>query len=255
MSHARKSFLGRAAVCLTAVLMALASACTPARSQAPSSDAASVAQLNADQIVTEMERHNQTRRADLKSYHSVRHYSVEYKGFSAKIAGQLVVEVDYEAGTGMSFRILSQSGSKLLVDKVLKRLVESEKDAQERRSADLTRANYAFHLAGMEDVDGRPAYVLDVQPLKDNIYLYRGKVWVDKADFALTRIEATPSKNPSFWISSTAIHHRYTRTGGFWLPAENRSDTKVRLGGKAVLAIDYGPYQVVPATPLVAGGS
>ncbi len=211
--------------------------------------------LTAAQVVDEMQGHNLARAAALKHYHSVRHYAVEYRGFAAKIAAQMEVDADYEVGSGKTFRIISQSGSKLLIDKVLKRLLESETDASKQHSTDLTSANYNFKLAGMENVEGRAAYVLMVEPLTDNKYLYRGKIWVDATDFALARIEASPAKNPSFWISSTAIHHRYLKTGSFWLPAKNESDTDVRLGGKAVLTIDYGTYQVDPGAPLVAGGN
>jgi len=165
------------------------------------------------------------------------------------------VNADYDAASGKTFHIVSQSGSKLLIDKVLKRLLESETDAQKQHSTDLTTANYSFKLVGEESVDGREAYILEVQPLTDNKYLYRGKIWVDAADFALARIEAAPAKNPSFWIASTAIHHRYEKTGSFWLPAQNESDTNVRVGGKAVLKIDYGKYDVTPAPALVAGGN
>jgi hypothetical protein len=201
--------------------------------------------LTSSEIVEQMLEHNRARAEGLKHYESIRHYEVEYKGYAAKIGAKLVVEADYDAATGKSFHIISQSGNGLLVDKVLKRLVESEKDAdQERGATALTPANYKFKLAGIENVDGRPAYMLEVEPLVDSKYLYRGKIWVDAAEFAVARIEAAPAKNPSLWISSTAINHQYTRTDGFWLPAQNRSETKVRVGGTAVLTIDYGKYQV-----------
>jgi hypothetical protein len=201
--------------------------------------------LSSSEIVDEMLRHNQARADELKHYESVRHYAVEYKGYSAHIAATLVVEAQYDAATGKTFHIVSQSGNGVLVDKVLKRLIESEKDAsRDQTSTALTPANYKFTLAGIETVDGRPAYVLDVEPLINNKYLYRGKIWVDASEFAVAKIQAQPAKNPSIWISSTAIDHQYTRTDGFWLPAQNRSETKVRVGGTAVLTIDYGKYQV-----------
>ena len=197
-----------------------------------------------------MLRHNQARAEGLKHYQSVRHYEVEYKGYAAKLDAKLVVEADYDAATGKTFRILSQSGNGLLIDKVLKRLLESEKDADhDKSSTALTPENYRFKVAGIEDVAGRPAYILEVEPLVDSKYLYRGKIWVDATDFAVAKIEAAPARNPSFWISSTAINHQYIRTDGFWLPAQNRSETKVRVGGTAVLTIDYGKYQVVPESP------
>lgn len=243
---------------LAGILMTLALAAASAQGPSPSvvsTTATTETGLTAAQIVSAMMDRNQARAAALKHFHSVRHYSVEYRGYAAKIAAQMEVEVDYDAASGKTFRIVSSSGSKLLIDKVLKRLLESETDAGKQHSTDLTTANYSFTLAGAENVDGRPAYILEVAPLTDNKYLYRGKVWVDAADFALERIEAEPAKNPSFWISSTAIHHRYEKTGSFWLPAQNESDTDVRVGGKAVLRIDYGKYEVTPASALVAGGN
>ncbi len=230
---------------------------TPLSPPPPSASLTSAqAALTSTQIVDEMLRHNKARADGLKHYQSVRHYEVEYTGYSAKIGAKLVVEADYDAISGKTFRVLSQSGSRLLVDKVLKRLLDTEKDAaQDKNSTAVTPANYKFRLAGIENLAGRPAYILEVEPHVDSKYLYRGRIWVDAVDFAVARIEAKPARNPSFWISSTAINHQYTRTDGFWLPAQNRSESKVRLGGTAVLTIDYGTYQVVREAPLAAGGS
>jgi hypothetical protein len=133
---------------------------------------------------------------------------------------------------------------------VLKRAVESEMEAQkEKESTALTPANYRFHLAGSENLEGRLAYVLDVEPLTANKFLYKGKIWVDGVEFALVKIEAEPSKNPSFWITRTRIHETFAKTGDFWLPERNRSETKVRIGGTAVFMIDYGSYQVESNAP------
>jgi hypothetical protein len=52
-------------------------------------------------------------------------------------------------------------------------------------------------------------------------FLYRGKIWVDAKDLALTQIEGEPAKNLSFWIKKTDIAHKYTKVEDFRLPAEN----------------------------------
>jgi hypothetical protein len=75
-------------------------------------------------------------------------------------------------------------------------------------------------------------------------YLYKGKIWVDARDFAVTRIAAQPAKNPSFWVSHTEIDTHYAKFGDFWLPLHNESVTHVRFGGDAVLQIDYADYQI-----------
>ena len=63
-------------------------------------------------------------------------------------------------------------------------------------------------------------------------------------DFAFTRIEAEPAKNPSFWTLRSQIHHQYQKIGEFYLPESNRTVTDVRLGGRAVLTIRYLDYKV-----------
>jgi hypothetical protein len=166
------------------------------------------------------------------------------------------VEVTYDAATGKSFRIVKQSGSGTLCDKVLKRALESEKEAfQSKASTAMTEANYRFHLAGIETVTGRPAYVLEVEPLTESKFLIRGRVWVDAAEFAVVKMETEPAKSPSFWISRTLIHYASAKTEGFWFPQQVRCETKVRIGGTAVMKIDYGIYSVVPETSLRAAGS
>ena len=209
----------------------------------------SPAALTCAQIVDQMQIHDKARKDELKHWQALRHYRVEYRGFSATLAAQMDVETTYDAGSGKSFRIVSESGSKMLLDHVLKRLLESEKEAGHEQSSNaLTPANYRFRLDGVETLGGRTAYVLDVEPIHDSKFLYRGKIWIDAADYAVVKIEAEPSKSPSFWVSRTLIHHVYAKTGEFWLPEQDRSETKVRVGGTAVLTIDYGTYRDVSGT-------
>jgi hypothetical protein len=199
------------------------------------------------QVVDQMQRHNEARTEALKHYESKRHYKVEYKGFSKTVAGEMEVEVNFDAASGKSFRIVSQSGSSFLCDKVLKRALESEKEAaKEKASTALTSANYRFQLMGNETLGGRPAYVLSVEPLTPSKFLYRGKIWIDAADYALVKMDGEPAKSPSMWIARTELRFTNAKTGDFWLPEQTRSETKVRIGGTAVLTINYGVYQVAP---------
>jgi hypothetical protein len=198
-----------------------------------------------EQIVDRMGQHEAYQAKELKHYTAIRHYQVQYKGFATTLTGKMDVEVSYDDVSGKSFRILSQSGSKLLCDKVLKRAVESEKEAsQDKQSTALTATNYQFRLIGTEPLDGRPTYILRVDPLRPGKFLYRGRIWVDAAEYAVDKIEVAPAKNPSFWISSTAIENTNSVTKGIWLPQKNRSESKIRVGGTAVLTIDYGIYHV-----------
>jgi len=201
-----------------------------------------------DQIVTRMIEANKRRTDDLKGYTEERRYSVTYHGFPASLSATMVVEATYEAPETKHFRILSLTGSKLLADRVLKRLLATEEEAAHNpQETALDPANYTFSLVGQESVDGRPCYLLAVVPKTDNKLLYRGTIWINADDYAVTKIEAQPAQNPSFWIRGTEIHHLYAKTGPFWLPEHNESDTRVRFGGSAVLTIDYGAYKTTIA--------
>ena len=157
------------------------------------------------------------------------------------------VEVTYDASSGKKFRILSQSGSKALRDGVLKRAIDSEQEAsQDKNLSALSAENYTFRFAGVGDVGARPAYILDVEPVHKNRFLFRGRVWVDASDFAVAKIEAEPAKNPTFWVSRTVIRYTNAKIDGFWLPKRSQSESKVRIGGTAVMTINYGRYDIVP---------
>lgn len=210
---------------------------------------AATASANADDIVRKLVEENKRRADELKGYTEQREYTVVYHGFPS-LKATMTVAAQYEAPSGKQFHILSQSGPKLLVDRVLKKLLESEVEAAKNPAQTaLAPANYTFSLAGEQVIDGRQCYVLHVEPKVPSKFLYRGTVFVDAADYAVVRIEAEPAQNPSFWIKKTQVQHTYGKTGQFWLPEHNRSESAVRLGGTAVLTIDYGPYhvQAVPA--------
>jgi hypothetical protein len=204
--------------------------------------------LSSGQIVERMIERNRERSEALRGYSDERHYAVTYDGIPKKITAAMVVEATYEAPSTKRFQIISSAGPKVLVNRVLKRLLESEKEAAQNpgRTA-LTPANYSFTLLGTQEIAERRCYVFHVDPKRDDTFLYRGKIYVDAEDFAVTQIEAEPAKNPSFWIRKTRIDHVYKKTGQFWLPDRNRSESKLRIGGTAVLTIDYGEYHVKSA--------
>jgi hypothetical protein len=205
----------------------------------------SAAALSPVQIVEQLQAHDQARARALQHYHSTRHYRVEYRGFPEDLAASMVVEANFDAASGKRFQIVEQSGSSFLIEKVLKRAVDSEKEASKDKGATaLTPANYRFRQLGSETLVSGPAYILDVEPLAASKFLIRGKIWVDAADFAVVKMETRPAKSPSFWISKTVIQSTSVKADDFWLPQKLRSETKVRIGGEAVLTIDYGEYEV-----------
>ncbi len=206
-------------------------------------------------IVQRMVERNESRAEHLKYCFSRRHYHVEYHGFGRTMDASMDVEATYNAASGKTFHVIEASGSHVLLDHVLKKLLEAEQDDSRSHEAALIPQNYTFRLVGNTAEDGRQLYILEVEPRVKKKLLYHGKIWVDAQDFAVVRVEAQPAENPSFWIKSTEIQQVYAKTGEFWLPEQNKSQTKVRLGGTATLTIDYGTYQFQPPgnQPLPSG--
>jgi hypothetical protein len=212
--------------------------------------------LGTDEIVNNLVRRNLERSRALAAYQGTRTYRLEYRGFPGSRTAEMVVYVAYKARSdkeaSKEFTIRSESGSKLLIERVFKKVLQSEKESvaeEKQRGVALNRDNYNFSLVGHEKTPNGFVYILSVEPRTQNKLLYRGRIWVDAADFAVMRIEAEPAKNPSFWTKETQIEQVYTKVGEFWLPRSNRSTTTIRLGGHALFTIDYGDYQITATTP------
>jgi len=211
--------------------------------------------LTLEQILANLEQRNAQRAAALQQFEGKRTYRMQYRGFPSDRDAEMVVKVTFRAPNSKEFAVLSQSGSKFVIDHVFKKLLEGEQEAlqgENRHDTALTRQNYDFEMAGYETTPDCRQYVLRLLPKTKNKFLYRGKIWVDAKDFAVVRIEGEPGKNPSIWIKKTGIAHRYVKVDGFWLPAENHTESFIRLGGKATLSIEYQDYKIIKTAPVDA---
>lgn len=206
----------------------------------------SSAPLPVEQVVKHLQEKNAARAVALDQYEVTRIYHMQYRGFPSDRNAEMVVNMVYRAPNSKQFNVVSQSGSKFIIDHVFRKLLEGEEEAaneENRRQTALTTENYDFTLAEYEVAPEGGQYVLNLTPKTRNKFLYRGKIWVDSKDFAVKRIKGEPGKNPSMWIKRTDVEHRYAKVGDFWLPAENHTESVIRLGGVADLSIEYKDYR------------
>ena len=202
----------------------------------------------AEEILARMTARNLERQALLEGYTSERVYRVEYKGTGGEHSAEIEVRAEYTAPGTKRLTVVSESGSKMMCERVLRRLVASEEESSDkanRMQTALSTANYAAELEGEDTVDGVRAWVLRVTPKIDNRFTYRGRIWVSEEDYGLMRVVGEPAKNPSWWINRASFEARYIKDEGFWLPERNVSVSHVRIGGEARLTIEYGVYHVV----------
>lgn len=201
--------------------------------------------LTVDQIVGRLVQADENSVAALGGYTGKRRYRFENK--RVKKRAEVVVQLRCANDGTKTFEVVSESGSAFVRSRILRKMIEAETKSNrkdEREQSRILPANYDFRLIGTDVSEGRPAYLLDLIPKTKNKYLIQGRVWVDAEDYAITRIEGTPAKNPSFWIKSVKVVHQYGKTGRFWLPVMNSSWAEARIFGPTDVTIDYYDYVV-----------
>lgn len=252
--------MGTSRISISPLVCALfLAALLPASSRAaekPSGETSSSTQsatLPLDQVINNLEQRNAQRAAALEQFEGDRIYRMQYRGFPGNHDAEMTVKVRFHAPSSKEFSIVSETGSRFIIDHIFKKLLEGELEAAKadnRRQSALTRENYNFALAGFDSTPNGGQYVISLSPKTKNKFLYRGKIWVDAKDFAVARIEGEPGKNPSFMIKKTEIAHTYVKVDNFWLPAENHTQSEIRLGGIATLSIEYQNYKILKASAL-----
>ena len=87
------------------------------------------APLSVEQVVTNLEQQNAQRAAALEQFEGKRIYRMEYRGFPGDKDAQMVVKVSFHAPNSKEFTVVSQTGSKFVIEHVFKKLLESEQEA------------------------------------------------------------------------------------------------------------------------------
>ena len=155
--------------------------------------------LTAPEILERMVQADNDRLAALAGYSGVRHYRFENKK-TGKTA-EMTVRMSCGSDGVKTFEVVSESGSGFVRSHIIGKMIEAETESSqkgERKESRIIPENYEFRLIGMEDLDGRSSYVLEIDPKKPTKFAIRGRIWVDAQDFAIARIEGQPAKNPVF---------------------------------------------------------
>src|SRR6185437_7273856 len=85
--------------------------------------------ISTEKVVENLVRRNLERAHALTAYQGVRTYRLEYRGFLGLRTAEMVVDVKYQSPGTKEFTVRSATGSKLIIEKVFKKLLESEKEA------------------------------------------------------------------------------------------------------------------------------
>jgi len=197
----------------------------------------------AEEIVSRMAAHDLARQASMEGYAGMRRYVLENHHFHKR--AEMLVQVQGDRDGTKHFAVISEDGWKAAHKHVLHKMLESESETSRpemRVSTRLIPENYDFALIGTELVAGRPAYVLEINPKRNEKYLFRGRIWVDADDYALARAEGKPAKKPSFWTKTVDFVQIYQKCGPLWFPLSTQSVTEAHLFGTTDVSIEYFDY-------------
>ena len=214
------------------------------------------ARLSADEVMARVFARDSMRETMAGGYSGKREYVLENHKFNKRAEMQVSVAIDPN-GT-KHFEVLSEDGWKGANKHVLRKMLESESETSLPNSRPKTRLvpeNYEFQLVSSDSVQGRPTYIIEAIPRRNDKYLFRGRVWIDAEDYAVARIEGQPAKNPSFWTRSVNFVQQYQKSGPFWLPASTTSVTEARIFGTTDVSIRYFEYRPMATVPHEQGNS
>lgn len=200
-------------------------------------------QIQAADVIGRMFIRDVHREAVSGGYSGTRRYVLENERLHKR--AELVAAVHCDPDGTKHFEVISETGWGSANKRVLRKMLESETETSRpdiRAKTRLTPNNYTFSMVGIELVDGRSIYVIDVIPKRHDKYLMEGRVWVDATDYALVRAEGEPAHNPSFWTRSIHFVQQYHKAGVFWFPRSTDSITEALVFGKTHVSITYSDY-------------
>jgi hypothetical protein len=175
-------------------------------------------------------------------YRALRHLEAQNVHFHA--GAWMDAWTEYDHLTGFHFQIIAEGGSGYIRKHVLRPALEAEQKmwaAREPQRASFSTDNYEFRDRGAA-VEGLAS--LGVKPLRRDVLLIDGAIFVEPDDGELRRIEGQLSKAPSVWTRRVDIVRRYERMGGVRVPVSIESVAHVLIAGRSTFKMTY-EYETV----------
>ena len=197
----------------------------------------------------------------LASYTVTEHYAVFRGHDDTKPTAEMVVKTTYRKESGKSYEILSQSGSALWRNEVLKTLLENEQKMSQPGNVEtalINSANYEMKLnkTATATLNGRQSLVLDITPRRKSQYLFKGQLWVDAHDYSIVQLKGTAAKSAIFLANAADVTRQYAEFEDLPMATHAEAVSGSTLLGQTVVKVDYSGYQIqLLATPVKASVS
>jgi hypothetical protein len=163
--------------------------------------------------------------------------------------GWMDVVTQYAPSTGFRYDVVGEGGSDFIRDKVLRALLNAERDAITRGQmyrAAVAPENYTFEPDGV-DPDGLSRVL--ISPRRKEPALIQGTIFLTPRDGALVRLQGRLAKSPSFWVKSVEVVRAYRHFNGNVVPIALESKAQLRMLGSASLRMTYR-YSEIDGRPV-----
>ena len=190
----------------------------------------------------------QARYEHVLGFTDIEHYAVYRGSDEAHPVAEMTVKDTYKKGEGKTYRVLSQSGSGVVMRFGLKPLLDNEESLNKPGNVErswFTSANYAMKLkpGGRQRLNGRDCFVLDVSARRKAPNMIDGTLWVDAATGAIAQLDGIASRRPSPFAGTTHLMRQYSNIDGYAMSKHARAESD-GLFGHTVVTIDYGAYHI-----------
>jgi len=140
----------------------------------------------------------------------------------------------------ITYHLLGFSGDNSVKTEVIARYLKAEIDAAEGNSnLSIAPENYKFKYKGVEDLNGRQAYILRVTPRHKKVGLFKGELWLDAETFMPVRETGSFVKSPSIFLKKMEFVQNYELANGVSMPQRLESKVETRFFGPVELNVDF----------------
>ena len=207
-------------------------------------------QPSLDKIVARMVAYRHWQDDALREYQAQRRFYAWNERFN--IDSTLEVRTIFRWPHLLQSTVLRQEGSSFIREHAFEKILAAETELASKDEADIIPKNYDFVLLGKDVCAGERCWHLSLKPKRNDKYLLSGEIWVDAADYGICRIQGSPAKRVSLWVSKVDIDERLRRINGIWLADRIESSSNIRFAGNVRMRIEYTYDSVTVVPPTLA---
>jgi hypothetical protein len=141
----------------------------------------------------------------------------------------------------VTYDALKFEGDGTVKNHVLVRYLTAEAENYDSPNPKLavSKENYKFKNKGLQMKDGQQVYVLELNPRRKEVGLFKGEVWLDPQTMLPVRESGKFVKSPSVFIKNVEFVRNYEIRDGLAVPVSMKSFAETRIVGRTELNIDY----------------